>query len=206
MPGWAILVLLLGVVLRGRTTLVVMLAAAVAGLGGGQSLLQWLDTLGKAFVDNRNLTLFLLTLPVVGLCEGHGLREWAARRFQERRDLSLGQLLFRYQVFRVLCGVLGLRLNGHPGLVRPLLAPMARAKVAPERHCEVGAACAAAENYGNFYGQNLSAVGGGVLMVMGIMKGLGFPVEVWRVVAFAALPTLFSLALAYWQFRRLERP
>jgi uncharacterized membrane protein len=203
-PGWAVLVLLLGLMLRVRTTVVVLLAAAVAALGTGQSVGQLLNTLGKAFVDNRTLTLFLLTLPAVATAERYGLREWVTHWVRRRsRGRSPAHLLSGYQCFRVLCGILGLRLNGHPTLVRPLLAPMACAQAPPASQEVVKAASAAAENYGNFYGQNLSPVGGGVLMVYGLLQGMGWQVSLWRLVAFAAFPALLSVALGWMQFRKI---
>jgi uncharacterized membrane protein len=61
--------------------------------------------------------------------------------------------------------MLGLRVNGHPGLVRPLLAPMVQAAAQDPDLDRLKAACAASENYGNFYGQNLSPVAPGLLLV-----------------------------------------
>ena len=204
-PGWAVLVLILGLMLRLRTTAVVLLAAAVAGLGSGQSVLQLLETLGKAFADNRTLTLFLLTLPAVGTAERYGLREWVAGWVgRHAHGRPAGHILGGYQAFRVGCGALGLRLNGHPTLVRPLLAPMAGAQAAPEEEERVKAAAAAAENYGNFYGQNLSPVGGGILMVFGLLKGMGYDISLWRLVGFALIPALASLALGWLQFGKIR--
>ena len=42
------------------------------------SIMDILNTLGTAFLTNRTATLFILTLPVVGLCEPYaGLRDKA---------------------------------------------------------------------------------------------------------------------------------
>lgn len=205
MQGWAVLVLLVGLLLRLRTTVVVLLSAAVAGLGCGLSPFSLLDTLGKAFLDNRNLTLFLLTLPAVATVERYGLKEWIGEWIRRRGWHSPAQLLVGYQLFRVGCGALGLRLNGHPNLVRPLLAPMVCAETPEEGHDQVKAAAAAAENYGNFYGQNLSPVGGGVLMAFATMKALGYQMSLWRMVAFAVFPCVLSILLAAWQFRQVGK-
>lgn len=197
--------LIVGLVLRMRTTVVVLLSASLAGLGCGMSPLALLDILGKAFLDNRNLSLFLLTLPAVATVEHYGLKEWIGQWIKTRGWRHPAQLLMGYQLTRVLCGAVGLRLNGHPNLVRPLLAPMVCAETPQEQHEQVKAAAAAAENYGNFYGQNLSPVGGGILMAFATMKGLGYTMSLWRMVGFASLPCLLSLLLASWQFSRLER-
>lgn len=205
MQGWAVLVLVAGLLLRLRTTVVVLLSALLAGLGCGMTPLQLLEILGKAFLDNRNLTLFLLTLPAVATVERYGLKEWIGNWIRRHGWHRPGQLLIGYQAFRVACGALGLRLNGHPNLVRPLLAPMVCAETDEEQHDTMKAAAAAAENYGNFYGQNLSPVGGGVLMAFATMKGLGYSVSLWRMVAFATFPCLLCLLFASLQFRSLSR-
>lgn len=205
MQGWAVLLLLAGLLLRLRTTVVVLLSATVAGLGCGLAPLKLLEILGKAFLDNRTLTLFLLTLPAVATVEHYGLKEWIGRWIQRRGWHRPAQLLLGYQLFRVACGSLGLRLNGHPNLVRPLLAPMVCAETPEEQHETMKAAAAAAENYGNFYGQNLSPVGGGVLMAFATMKGMGYEMSLWRMVAFATFPCALALLCAALQFHYLSR-
>lgn len=206
MQGLGLLILIVGLVLRLRTPVVVLLAAVVTGLCSGMSPLQLLDVLGKAFVDNRILTLFLLTLPAVGLCERYGLRERAAQWVAGLGSESgPGRTLWSYQVFRVLCGIASLRLNGHPTLVRPLLAPMASARALEEQGDQIRAEAAAAENYANFYGQNLSPVAGGVLLVYKILTQAGLNASLWRIVAFASIPAGVSLVLGYVQFHRRRR-
>src|SRR5262249_57045941 len=63
----------------------------------------------------------------------------------------------------------------------------------------IKAANAAAENYGNFYGQNLSPVQAGILLVYGVMQGLGFTVGVWDLVKYTtpivAASVFFAAAL-----------
>lgn len=203
-PAWAVMVLVLGLVLRMRTTVVVLLAAAVASLGSGQSPLELLGVLGKAFVETRHLTLFLLTLPAVGTAERYGLRRRVAEWIERKAgNLSPAGLLSGFQFFRVVCGVLGVRLNGHPTLVRPLVTPMASARARLVSEEKVKAASAAAENYGNFYGQNLSLVGAGLLMAAACLQRLGHSVDPLRMVFFAVIPAGVSLFCGWLQFRRI---
>jgi len=204
MQGLGILILAVGLALKLRTTVVVVAAALVTGLATGVSLPRLLEELGKSFVDNRLLSLFLLTLPIVGLCERYGLREQAAAWVRELgRNARPGRLLWSYQVFRVICGCLGLRVNGHPGMVRPLLAPMVAAAAPEGEPDRLKAASAAAENYGNFYGQNLSPVAPGLLLVFGILKAQGLEVDLWGLVGYACIPVGCSLILGFLQFRRV---
>src|SRR5688572_32864300 len=68
----------------------------------------------------------------------------------------------------------------------------------------IKAANAASENYGNFYGQNLSPVLPGVLLVYGVMKGLGYTLSVWRIVLFTIPIASLSIIIAGLQFWLLD--
>src|SRR6185503_12349023 len=80
--------------------------------------------LGRAFADNRLMILFIITLPAIGLAERYGLQEQAAHFIRKLKAATVGRLLIIYQLFRVLMGILGVRLSGHPAFVRPLVFPM----------------------------------------------------------------------------------
>lgn len=249
-----VVIIVAGIALRLRTTLVVVIAAIVTGLVAGLPLFSHegvfqqlpfltrpgqpglINTLGRAFADNRLMTLFILTLPAIGLAERHGLQEQAAALIGKLRAATVGRLQIVYQLFRVLHGALGIRLNGHPSFVRPLIFPMslgaAQARystgsgsdrvTASEAVDEttrslslpvlnqpalerIKAANAAAENYGNFYGQNLSPVQAGILLVYGVMQGLGYTVGLWDLVKFTVPIVLASIVLAAVQFAWLDR-
>lgn len=223
---------LIGMRLRWRTTVVVVAAALLTGLAAGIPLFsaegvwhplsgrvpEWvtrpeatgiINLLGRSFADNRLMTLFILTLPAIGMAERYGLQQEAGRLIRRARRLTVGRLLLLYQGFRILHGALGIRLNGHPSFVRPLIAPMAlgsAGKVEPDAagHERIRSATAAAENYGNFYGQNLSPVQAGVLLVFGVMQGLGQPVGVWDLVRHALPVVAVTILLAAVQFRWLD--
>ncbi len=233
-------VVIVGMVRRWRPTVVVVIAALLTGLAAGIPLLPdeplvrrlfegsggvpglWqpgsaglLSLLGNAFAENRLMTLFLLTLPAIGLAERYGLREESAALIRRLRGATVGRIHLVYQLFRILHGALGIRLNGHPSFVRPLIAPMATgaAEVAsprgladdPTASDRIKAAGAAAENYGNFYGQNLSPVQAGVLLVFGVMQGLGVPVAIWDLVRATVPVVVVSVILAALQFWWLDR-
>jgi uncharacterized membrane protein len=242
LPEWVklagLLVVAIGLALRLKPTLVVVTAALLTGVLAGIPLFSesdWsrrfpalavltrsgregvIDMLGRAFVDNRLMTLFILTLPAIALSERFGLQRRAARLLGGLRAATTGRLLIVYQMFRVLMGILGLRVNGHPTFVRPLIYPMSLGAGAPEGDVkdvpeataeDIKAASAAAENYGNFYGQNLSPVQPGILLVYGVMKGLGYTLGVWRLVLFAipiAVLTVLIGAAQFWLMDRRHR-
>jgi uncharacterized membrane protein len=224
LPEWfklvGIVIVLVGLALKLRTTIVVVVAALVTGLVAGLPLFTQpggaegiINMLGRAFSDSRLMTLFIITLPAVGLAERYGLQEQSAHLIRRIRAATVGRLNFVYQLFRILHGVGGIRLNGHASFVRPLVYPMsigaaeakAEGEVREDQVELIKASNAASENYGNFYGQNLSIVQAGVLLVYGVMKGLGYEVNIWRLVLFTTPVVLFSVVLAAIQFHLLDR-
>src|SRR5262249_21685549 len=100
------------------------------------------------------------------------------------------------------------RLNGHPSFVRPLIFPMSvgAARASDTDSIEkIKAANSAAENYGNFYGQNLSTVQAGIMLVFRPIQALGLTVSVVDLVK-STLPIFAaSVILAIIQFRWLDR-
>jgi uncharacterized membrane protein len=239
LPEWfkliGIAIVVAGLALKLRTTIVVVVAGLVTGLLAGLPLFSnegifqgvayltrpdqegIINMLGRAFTENRLMTLFIITLPAIGLAERHGLQEQAARLIRRINAATVGRLQIVYQLFRVLTGILGLRLNGHPSFVRPLIFPMSlgaaeaaagvrSAEELPVKRVEeIKAANSAAENYGNFYGQNLSPVQAGILLVFGVLKGLGYVVSVWSLVFYTIPIVVFSIALAAAQFLLIDR-
>lgn len=239
LPEWfkliGIAIIVIGLALRLRTTIVVVTAGLVTGMLAGlplfsnEGIFQGLpyltrpdqegiiNMLGRAFTETRLVTLFIITLPAIGLAERHGLQEQAARLIRRINAATVGRLLIVYQLFRILTGIFGLRLNGHPSFIRPLIFPMslgaaeaaAGARSADElparRVEEIKAADSAAENYGNFYGQNLSPVQAGVLLVLGILNGLGYAVSVWSLVFYTIPIVVFSIAISATQFLLIDR-
>jgi uncharacterized membrane protein len=234
-----IVIVVVGLALRLRTTLVVVVAGIVTGLLAGLPLFSSagvfegvpyvsrpgqegiVNILGRAFADNRLMTLFIVTLPAIGLAERYGLQEQSARFIRRVSAATVGRLLITYQLFRVLMGILGIRLLGHPAFVRPLVFPMALGAAEAEAGAQsveaipvadaerIKAASAASENYGNFYGQNLSPVQSGILLVYGVLGGLGYAVSLWSIVLYAIPVAALSVVIGAAQFllfdRRLRR-
>ena len=235
MPEWfkliGIVIVVLGFALKFRTTIVVVVAALATGLIAGLPLFSSdgffqdlpyltkagqegiINMLGRAFSDNRLMTLFIITLPAIGLAERYGLQEQSGRLIRRIRAATIGRLNIVYQLFRILHGAMGLRFNGHPTFVRPLIFPMsqgaaeanANVPVEEQKIELIKAANSASENYGNFYGQNLSIVQPGILLVYGVMNGLGYEVSLWRLILFTTPIVIFSVLLGMAQFLFLDR-
>ena len=95
-------------------------------------ILDILSTLGQSFLTNRTATLFILTLPVIGLCERMGLRDKAVDLIKGLKGATTGRLLAIWQTVRTVCSAFSLRIGGHPQFIRPLINPMAQAAAIAE--------------------------------------------------------------------------
>jgi uncharacterized membrane protein len=218
-PEWKLLgmlIVMIGLMRRWRTGPVVLVAGVVTGLIAGLPMVGdatrpgILDSLGKAFTENRVITLYLLTLPAVGLAERCGLHVEAARLIRRIRGASVVRVLWLYQLSRVVMGAVGLRLNGHPTFGRPLIVPMATGLLDEERRSgtageRVKAATAGSENYGNFFGQNLFPAAAGCLLMQGVLKGAGYSVDVLRLAKLAVPVVCVSLVFSAVQFAFLNK-
>ena len=196
MPQWIVLVgvvvILAGFILRLDTLAVVVGAGLVTGILGGVAgaeklaeapLEETLAVLGRGFVENRFMSLYLLALPMIALLERHGLREKAAELMARARGLSPGRVVILYHLVREVAAALSMRLGGHAPFVRPLVNPMAQSAAAArfgrvdERgEEEIKGAAAAAENYGNFFGQNVFVASSGVLLIVSSLESKGVEV------------------------------
>ena len=188
-----------GLALRLNALLVVVAAGIVTGLAAGLSVPTLLETLGDAFLRNRFLLVFVLTLPVIGLLERNGLREHAQAWVARLTRVTTSRLLLAYLALRQGAAMVGLTsLGGHAQAVRPLLAPMAEA-AAVKRHGPLDHAtreqllayCAATDNVGLFFGEDVFLAFGGVLLIQGVLAEQGVVVEPLTI-ALWGLPTAIA--------------
>jgi uncharacterized membrane protein len=218
-----IAVIVIGFAAKLRVTVIVLVAGLATGLAAqvvhGPAAPGVLDTLGRAFTANRLITLFVLALPAIGLCERHGLQEQSRRVIGRLRAATVGRLQLAYHLVRIGVVALGIRLgSGHVSFSRPLIVPMAlgtagladasraprddAAALATDR---VKAACGASENYANFFGQNLFPGAAGVLIVVRTLEANGHAVDAVDV-SLATLPiAIASLVLGALQYRLFDR-
>lgn len=192
-------VVVIGLALRLNALLVVVAAGIVTGLAAGLAPLDLLETLGESFLRNRFLLVFVLTLPVIGLLEGNGLREHAQAWVARLARVTTSRLLLAYLALRQGAAMVGLTsLGGHAQAVRPLLAPMAEA-AAVKRHGPLEratrerllACCAATDNVGLFFGEDVFLAFGGVLLIQGVLAEQGVVVEPLTI-ALWGLPTAIA--------------
>jgi len=195
-PLLGVAVVVLGFALRANPALVVVVAGIVSGLLAGVSIPDLLALIGNKFVASRNLLVLLLTLPTIGLLERAGLREHAQAFIGRMRSFTLARLLIAYLAMRQLLSMLGLTgIAGHPQTVRPLLAPMAEAaaeKIDPalgtDAREQVKALCAATDNTGLFFGEDVFIAFGAVLLIQGFYAQNGIDLDP-RSISLWALPT-----------------
>ena len=166
-----IVIVIIGFALKFDTLATVVVAGIVTGLVGGMSIMDILSTLGSAFLTNRTATLFILTLPVIGLCERMGLRDKAVDFISGIKSATTGRLLSIWQVIRTIASAFSLRIGGHPQFIRPLINPMAQAcaiakygEVDEKTEDEIKGMAAGTENYGNFFAQNCFMGSSGTLL------------------------------------------
>jgi len=177
-------VVVLGFALRQNPLLVVAAAAIVTGLAAGISPIAVVAAFGKAFNDNRYVSVIWLVLPVVGLLERYGLQARARTLILRLRGATAGRILMLYFAARQITAALGLAaLGGHAQMVRPLIAPMAEAAAEadgplPDAEREhVRAMAAATDNIGVFFGEDVFIAFGSVLLIKATLSGQGIEVS-----------------------------
>lgn len=206
-----VLIIVIGFALKLDSLAVVLFAGIVTALIGGLNFVSILRILGESFVSNRLMSLFFLTLPVIGISERYGLRERSVTLIQSLRAATTGRVLGFYLLIRTIAGAMSLRLGGHPQFIRPLVEPMAQgaaeargvsdAKIVDE----IKGAAAASENYGNFFGQNTFLASSGVLLIVGTLADLGYGNVTASEVALWSIPVaLIAIILGSIQFRLLD--
>lgn len=84
-----ILIIVLGFVFKFNTIASVVLAGLVTALVSGISFMEFFTLLGESFINNRIVSIFFLTLPMIGLAESYGLKEQAVKLIQKVKGLSM---------------------------------------------------------------------------------------------------------------------
>ena len=124
-----IAVVVFGFIVRANPLLVVMAAALVTGLAAAwtpgvtpetmwAAALHTLAQFGKAFNDNRYVSIVWIVLAAIGLLERAGLQERARIVIARVKAATVGRLLWVYFVIRQLAAALGLTsLGGHAQMV-----------------------------------------------------------------------------------------
>lgn len=197
-----ILIIVVGFALKLDVLGIVLLAGLVTGLAGGLGLTGTLKIMGEGFVNNRLMSLFLISFPVIAIMERYGLKEKARDFISKFKMASAASVLWIYLFIRWIAAVFSLRLGGHVQFIRPLILPMAegaaRKKVdlTEVRLDELKGLAAAVENYGNFYGQNIFPLASGVLLMQTTLKDAGFPLDTAEIAKWSIFAGVSMLIIA----------
>ena len=210
-----ILIIVVGFALKWDVIAVVLISGLVTGLVSGLDFVQILEIMGKAFVDNRLMSIFLISFPAIALIERYGMKERAAELIGKIKNATAGKVLSIYMVVRILASAMSIRLGVQ--FVRPLILPMSEAagetsikKTLNEKQSErIKGLAAAVENYGNFFGQNIFLGNSGVLLIQGTLAAAGYEVTLGSI-AQASIPvgivvTIFTIIQVLLADRKLKK-
>lgn len=208
-----IAIIAIGFVAGFNPLLVVTVAAVVTGLAAGLSAHDVISALGKAFNDNRYVSMVWLVLPVIGLLERAGLQDRARALITRLTNATTGRLLVAYFFLRQMAAALGLTsLGGQAQMVRPLIAPMAEAASEarfgplpePVRH-QIRAQAAAADNIALFFGEDIFIAMASILLIRGFLAGNGIEVEPFALSVWAIPTAVVALLVHGFRLWQLDR-
>lgn len=176
-----VLIVVVGFALKLDTIATVVIAGLATGLVAGMTPMDILTTLGNAFLSNRVATLFVLTLPAIGILERYGLKDKSVDFIRSIKRATTGKILSIYLVIRAAAAAFSLRIGGHPQFVRPLISPMAMAaaeakkgQLSTKEQDGIKGLSAANENFGNFFAQNCFMGASGTLLIVSTLNEQGF--------------------------------
>ncbi|MBQ9009523.1 MAG: DUF969 domain-containing protein [Clostridia bacterium] len=206
-----VLIVVIGFAIKFDTIATVVIAGIVTGFVAKMSPMDILNTLGTSFISNRTATLFVLTLPCIGICERYGLKEKAIDFIRGIKNATTGRVILIYQAIRTLAAAFSVRLGGHPQFVRPVVVPMAEgAAVAKYGEIDdamsdtIRGASAAAENYGNFYAQNCFMGASGTLLIVSTLVEQGFEVTALQIATWSIPIAVISILVGAWRDLTLD--
>lgn len=210
-----IAVVVLGFIVRANPLLVVMAAALTTGLAAAwtpdadpralyDAALATIASFGKAFNDNRYVSVVWLVLAALGLLERAGLQERARMTIARVKAATAGRLLWVYFIIRQAASAIGLTsLGGHAQMVRPLVAPMAEGAAEtqygalPDRErFLIRAHAAAADNIALFFGEDIFIAIASILLIKGFLEQNGIIVEPFEL-SLWAIPTALAALLIH---------
>lgn len=199
-----VIIVIIGFAMGFNSLLVITVAGISTGLAGGLSLDKILIIFGDAFVKNRYLSLFILTLPVIGLLERNGLKEQSQNLISKIKTATSGRILLLYLFIREVAAALGLTsLGGHAQMVRPLVAPMAEGaaenkygKLPEKISNRIKAFAASADNVGVFFGEDIFIAFGAILLIKGFYDQNGINIEPLNIAVWG-IPTAIAAFLIH---------
>ncbi|MBX7458225.1 DUF969 domain-containing protein [Qipengyuania sp. 1NDH17] len=212
-PLLGIAIVVVGFALRFNPLLVVVGAALATGVLAGLDLVAVIEALGKAFNDNRYISVTWIILPVIGLLERYGLQQRARAVIENLRGATMGKFLTVYLLFRQVTAAIGMKdIGGHPQAVRPLVAPMAEA-AAEKTHGSLSegdrekvlAMSAATDNVGLFFGEDIFFAIASILLIQGVFESYGYPLTPLQLSVWAIPTAICAFIIHGWRIHALDR-
>lgn len=203
LPLIGIVIILIGFTLKLDTTAMLILAAISTALAAGMDIVAAIEILGKNFVSSRQVTIFLLPLPMIAIVERYGLKEAAARLIRKLKGLTAPVFLFCYYIIRAIAVAISIPFGGHAQVVRPLVYPMAEAAMAKDGELseedveKIKGRSAAMENTANFFSQNMMLGSSGVLLISKTLQELGYNAPSTEIVKNASIIAFCSAAVVF---------
>ena len=212
---WSLLgiaVVVVGFLIRLNPLLVVVAAALTTGIASGHSLSETVEAFGKAFTENRYVSVLWLILPLIGLLERQGLQERARQLIGRVRAATAGRLLLIYLLARQVTAAVGLTsLGGHAQMVRPLIAPMAEAAAETELGAlpdkprqTLRAFAASADNIGLFFGEDIFIAISSILLIKASLETAGIVVAPLALSLWAIPTAILALLIHGFRLLRLD--
>ena len=198
-----LVVLVVGFALKLNSILVIFAAMIATALASGMGVVTFLVTLGKSFVSNRAMMIFVVIMFVTGTLERNGLKQSAAKLIGKVKNASPGKVIVSYGVFRALFAAFNASFGGVAGFIRPIIMPMAEGaikaehgEVDPQYLDEVKGMSSGMENVIWFFFQVLFVGGAGGLLVQGTLKELGYNVELIELAKVTIPTAIIALVVA----------
>lgn len=190
-----IVIIVVGFSLKLDVLAVVITAGVATGLAAKIDFFKILEIMGKAFVENRLMSIFLISFPVIAILERYGLKERSAELIGNLKNATAGKILGFYMIIRSVASALSIRIGGHIQFIRPLILPMSEAaaeaskggKLSEDETERLKSLSGAVENYGNFFAQNIFVGASGLLLIQSTMGENGYNVSL-KSLAFYSIP------------------
>lgn len=190
-----IVIIVVGFSLKLDVLAVVITAGVATGLAAKIDFFKILEIMGKAFVENRLMSIFLISFPVIAILERYGLKERSAELIGNLKNATVGKILGFYMIIRSVASALSIRIGGHIQFIRPLILPMSEAaaeaskgeKLSEDETERLKSLSGAVENYGNFFAQNIFVGASGLLLIQSTMGENGYNVSL-KNLAFYSIP------------------
>ena len=189
-----IVIIVVGFTLKLDVLAVVLVAGIGTGFAAHMNFGEILEIIGKAFVDNRLMSIFLISLPVIAILERYGLRERSATLIENLKNATAGRILGLYMVIRSIASALSIRISGHVQFIRPLIFPMTE-----KENEDLKSLSAAIENYGNFFAQNIFIGASGLLLIQTTLKENGYDVTLEKLALFSTLIGIVAIIFTFIQ-------